>query len=139
MVGAGFQGDVGGGTGKWVAFGASIAKRHDFGVWAAGLLGKSLSQDMPFVGHDHTPYTRIGIGKIDGIPRQRQRLLPNRREGSGSTYCQQAFTAFAPDLPFCPAWLRVRLPHPVSPACGPPGTARRAYWEEVGAVLNSNV
>ena len=74
LVGAGLQRDIGGGTHCRVAAGLRVAQGHDLGMRITGLLGAALAYDLALVAHQHAAYARIGVGNMQRLLRQCERL-----------------------------------------------------------------
>ena len=60
LVRAGFQSDISRGAAYILPGSRRIAQRHDFGVRAAGLLGRALADDLPIRRHQHAAHARVG-------------------------------------------------------------------------------
>ena len=50
-----------------MAFGSSIAQRHDFSMWAASLLGMTKTQGPSVGRYDHAADGRVGSGQGKGV------------------------------------------------------------------------
>ena len=66
MVGAGLQGDVGGGANGGMTSRCRVAQSHHLGVRTSGFLGVACADLLTAVAHEDTTDTRIGVGLGEG-------------------------------------------------------------------------
>ena len=78
LVCAGLQGDISCCAAHILPGSRRIAQRHDFGVRAAGLLGRALADYPAIRCHQHAAHAGVGVGKKKRLTGQRQTGVDGR-------------------------------------------------------------